>query len=64
MPEIEIVVTKDGRVTVEALGVIGASCTDLTRAIENALGTVESRSCKVEFYEQADAGERLSQREG
>lgn len=64
MPEIEIVVSADGTVTVEALGVIGASCTDLTKAIEDALGSVESRSCKVEFYEQAEAGEQLSQREG
>jgi hypothetical protein len=36
---------------------------DLTRAIEEALGSVESRSCKVEFYEQAEAGEQVSQRD-
>ena len=64
MAEIQIVVSLDGTVTVEALGVVGASCTDLTKALEDALGTVESRSCKVEFYEQAEAGEQLSQREG
>lgn len=64
MPEIEIVVSKDGVVTVEALGVVGASCTDLTKALEQALGEVESRFCKVEFYEQAEAGEELRQREG
>ena len=64
MPEIEIVVSLDGTVTVEALGVVGASCLDLTRALEDALGSVESRSCKGEFYEQAEAGEQLSQREG
>ena len=62
--EIEIVVSADGTVTVEALGVVGASCIELTRAIEQALGEVESRECKVAFYEQAEAGEQLSQREG
>ena len=63
MPEIEIVVSIDGQVTVEALGVVGASCTDLTRALEEALGSVESRACKVEFYEQAEEREALRQRE-
>jgi hypothetical protein len=62
--EIEIVVSKDGTVTVEAKGVIGASCTELTRALEDAIGTVESRACKVEYFEAAEAGEQLAQREG
>ena len=64
MAEIQVVVAADGTVTVETLGVVGASCIDLTRAIEEALGSVESRECKVEFYEQAEAGEQLRQREG
>ena len=64
MPEIEIVVSADGIVTVEALGVVGTSCTDLTRALEEALGTVESRECKVEYFESVGEGERLRQREG
>ena len=64
MAEIVIVVSADGTVTVEALGVVGASCLDLTRALEEALGSVENRSCKTEYYEQVEAGEQLSQREG
>ena len=64
MPEIEIVVSLDGTVTVEVKGVKGSGCTELTRALEEALGEVESRSCKVEFYEQAEVGEGLRQREG
>jgi hypothetical protein len=63
-PEIEIVVSKDGTVTVEAKGAVGAGCLDLTRAIEQALGEVESRECKVEFYESVAEGEQLQQREG
>ena len=64
LAEIEVVVAADGTVTVEAKGVVGPGCTELTKALEEALGTVESRSCKVEFYEQVEAGEQLSQREG
>ena len=64
MAEIEIVVSADGTVTVEALGVVGASCLDLTRALEEALGSVESRECKVQFYEQAVEGQELRQRGG
>ena len=63
MPEIEIIVATDGTVTLEAKGVVGASCLDLTKAIEQALGEVESRECKTEFYEQAEAGEQVSQQE-
>ena len=62
MPEVEIVITPEGVVTVEAIGAVGAGCLDLTRALEDALGQVESRSCKTEFYEQAEAGEQVAQR--
>ena len=64
MPEIEVVISPDGQVTLEVKGAAGPGCLDLTRALEEALGTVESRSCKTAFYEQAEAGEQLSQREG
>ena len=64
MTEIQIIVTKDGTVSLEVVGAVGAGCLDLTRALEEALGEVESRSCKVEFYEQAEVGEGLRQREG
>lgn len=64
MPEIEIVISKDGQVTVEALGATGAACLDLTRALEQALGEVESRSCKVEFYESVTETEELRQQGG
>ena len=62
--EIEVIVSSNGTVTIEVKGQQGSGCVDLTRALEDALGSVESRECKVEFYEQAEAGEQLSQREG
>ena len=61
-PEIEILVSKTGEVTIEVKGAGGHGCVDLTRALEEALGSVESRSCKTEFYEQAEAGEQVQQR--
>jgi hypothetical protein len=62
MPEVIIIVTADGQVTVEALGATGLTCLDLTRAIEQALGDVESRSCKTEFYEELPEADRLQER--
>jgi hypothetical protein len=52
MPEIEIIVTPDGQVTLEALGAAGAGCLDLTRRLEEALGQVESRFCKTEYWQE------------
>ena len=62
--EIEIVVALDGTVTIEVKGSTGVTCLDLTRAIENALGEVESRSCKTEFYEAATEAEQVRQSGG
>ena len=62
-PEIEVIVSSNGTVTVEVKGQQGSGCTDLTRSLEEALGSVESRECKVEFYESVAEGEQVSQRE-
>jgi hypothetical protein len=62
--EIEIIISPDGTVTVEAIGVQGPGCLDLTRALEEALGSVESRACKVEYFESVAEGEQLQQKEG
>ena len=63
MPEIEVVISPDGQVTLEVKGAAGPGCLDLTRALEEALGSVESRTCKVEYFESAAAGEEIRQRE-
>lgn len=64
MPEIEITVSAQGEVVLEVKGLAGSGCLGLAEGLEKALGSVESRQCKVEFYEQAEAGEELRQREG
>ena len=62
--EIEVIVSSNGTVTIEVKGQQGSGCVDLTRALEDALGSVESRECKVEYFESVGEGERLRQREG
>jgi hypothetical protein len=52
MQELEITIGKDGRMTVAVRGVHGEGCLALTKNLENAVGTVEERTCTAEFYEQ------------
>ena len=59
MPIIEITVAKNGDVNLEVKGVSGTSCTQLTEAMEQALGTVESRECKTEFFQEQTTDENL-----
>ena len=62
--EIEVIITLDGRVILEVIGATGTGCLELSKALEEALGSVESRECKIEFYESVGEGEQLQQREG
>jgi Protein of unknown function (DUF2997). len=53
MQEIEILINADGDVIIHVNGVHGEKCTELTAALEEALGTVESRQYTGDYY-QAD----------
>ena len=48
--ELEIVISPQGKVQIEVKGVQGSGCTDLTRSIEEALGEVDKRTFKAEYY--------------
>ena len=50
---IEIVVDTKGVATVAAKGVLGSSCTDFTKGIESALGTVTADKKTGEYTAQA-----------
>jgi len=52
MKELEITIDKKGNVQVAVRGVQGESCLDLTKNIENAVGSVEEREYTSEYYEQ------------
>ena len=47
---IKFSIRQDGTVSEEVFGVIGNSCQDLTKIIEEKLGTLETRQFKPEFY--------------
>ncbi len=59
MERIRVVVDKSGKVTIEALGVVGRSCQELTERLEMALGVTTGDAVKEEFY--VDADQRVSQ---
>jgi hypothetical protein len=52
MQELEINISPSGEVKIEVKGAHGDSCLTITRDLENALGQVEDRQYKAEFYEQ------------
>ncbi|MFN3432142.1 MAG: DUF2997 domain-containing protein [Candidatus Sericytochromatia bacterium] len=50
--EMEITISPTGEVNIQVKGVHGASCLDLTKGLEQGLGTVEDRQMTAEYYEQ------------
>ena len=51
--ELEIEIDANGKVTVKTLGIKGAACLDVVKALAKLLGREESRELTPEFYEQA-----------
>jgi hypothetical protein len=54
MPQqtIKFSIKQDGTVTEEVMGVVGNSCENLTKRIEERLGIVQSVEHKPEYYQQ------------
>ena len=52
--EIEVKIGPDGSVSFEVKCVKGESCMDLTKALEDRLGTVVERERTPEFYQQEE----------
>jgi hypothetical protein len=50
----------DGEVKVEAQGIVGAGCQQVTRAIEQALGSTVSDRKKPEYFQQEKANVRAA----
>ena len=60
MAQIVVDIDRDGQVQVQAQGVQGTGCQQLTRALEEALGTTTGDVKKPEFYQQQQASQGLN----
>ncbi|MEB3329017.1 MAG: DUF2997 domain-containing protein [Candidatus Sericytochromatia bacterium] len=54
MEEVDVTIGLTGEVSLTVRGVAGASCLDLTRDLEQRLGTVEAREHTAAFYQVAE----------
>lgn len=59
---IEIIVTPEGRTTVETHGFSGSSCQEASRLLERALGQQAGQRLTAEFYQAELAAERQEER--
>ncbi len=50
--QIKFTIRQDGLVSEEVLGVVGDTCQDLTKSIEEKLGEVTYVETKPEYYQQ------------
>jgi len=53
METLEFIIYPDGRVQEKATGIVGASCTEVTAAIEAQLGRVITQEPTSEYFAQA-----------
>ncbi len=54
MKKVKITIRKDGTQKVEALGVVGEGCEELTRSFEQRLGEVEGERVYKPEYEMTE----------
>ena len=62
MPQqsIKFTIRQDGTVTEEVMGTVGNECENLTKRIEERLGTDQSVEHKPEYYQQNTVEENVS----
>jgi hypothetical protein len=61
MKTIEIIVTPDGRTSVQTLGFTGPTCRDASKFIEQALGQRVSETLTSEFHQAAGVDQQQRQ---
>ena len=61
MKTIEIIVTPEGKTTVQTLGFTGPSCRDASRLLEQALGQRTAEQLTTEFHQAETASHLQSQ---
>jgi hypothetical protein len=60
---IEVIVAKDGGITIQTKGYSGSSCLEASRPFEHALGITTEERRTGEFFENAQTEERVQQSE-
>ena len=61
--QIKFTIRQDGLVSEEVLGVVGDTCQDLTKSIEEKLGEVTYVETKPEYYQQKNVTLQHNQNE-
>ena len=61
METLEFIIYPDGRVQEKVAGIIGASCAEVTAAIEAQLGQVVSQESTSEYFTQQTSAQQLQQ---
>ena len=61
--QIKFTIRQDGLVSEEVLGVVGDTCQDLTKSIEEKLGEVSYVETKPEYYQQENVTLQHNQNE-
>jgi len=62
MKTIEIIITADGRTSIQTLGFSGPSCRDASKFIEEALGQRIAENRTAEFYQEQAVDQQQQQR--
>ena len=62
MKTIEIIVTREGKTSVQTKGFSGASCREASRFIEQAMGTRASENVTPEFYQSEELRQTQQER--
>ena len=62
MKTIEITISPTGETTLQTKGFTGSTCRDASKALERALGIVQSDTPTAELYQQQNVQEKLEQR--
>jgi hypothetical protein len=52
--DLNIMITKNGKVEIEVKGINGPLCVDITKDLEEELGEVLNREKTSEYYKEAD----------
>lgn len=61
MHTITLTIDNKGGIKIAVDGLKGAACKDVTKTLENALGTVKEDAKTTEFYQQQQVGQQQKQ---